>query len=279
MDFLKDSKQVNPPIPVLDEKIPISSYCRLDLSTSNVDLDRIRLSDPEVCQHYIDDVLNEENAQVAYGGYLEERNLYTSSERFGGKAPRNIHLGIDFWCKAGTKVIAPLNGTVHSFANNSDYGNYGPTIILVHEINGTIFHSLYGHLALSSLDTPYIGKNITKGDVLGTLGTPDCNVGYAPHLHFQLIYDMGDCQGDYPGVCSKVDIDFFRKNCPDPNIVLGFEWWVSVKCHMDSISGFGGDFPSSNIFCSLTLIRFLNEKFVAHSDINLARWQTKIALG
>jgi len=210
------------PLPILDRRIPPSGYCPINLSITNRELDPINISDAKECQEYVNRVLKRKGGKVAYGGYLEQRNLYGNSERFNGSEPRNIHLGVDFWCDAGTKVLAPLDGEVHSFANNTDFGNYGPTIILTHEVNGHGFHALYGHLALDSLENLRIGKTINQGDTLATLGTPDVNVGYAPHLHFQLIWDIGDYQGDYPGVCSKKDLPYFRRNCPNPNLVLGY---------------------------------------------------------
>ncbi len=186
-------------------------------------MDTITISNAEACQKYVTYVLNRENSKVAYGGYLEKRNLYGNSERFHGIESRNIHLGMDFWCDAGTKVLAPLEGIVHSFANNADFGNYGPTIILTHEITGNRFYTLYGHLSLDSIDGLYVGKVVHKGDILAALGTSGINVGYAPHLHFQLIRDIGDYLGDYPGVCTKSDASYFSNNCPDPDLLLGYD--------------------------------------------------------
>lgn len=210
------------PIPILGRNIPVTSYCPIDLSVNNRELDTISISSAEACQQYVSHVLDREKSKVAYGGYMEKRNLYEDSERFNGMEPRNIHLGVDFWCDAGTEVLAPLDGIVHSFANNADYGNYGPTIILTHKISGKRFHTLYGHLSLRSLEGLYVGKVINTGTILGALGTPEVNVGYAPHLHFQLIRDIGDYQGDYPGVCSKSDLKYFSDNCPNPNFILGY---------------------------------------------------------
>ncbi len=217
--------EVNPRKPVLlmDKSIPTSQYCSIDLSKDNTELQTIAISDPKVCQHYIDQVLESHDASVAYGGYLEKRALYSISGRFAQGPSRDIHLGMDFWCKAGTVVVCPLAGTVHSFANNSDYGNYGPTIILEHQFGELKFYSLYGHLSIESLEGLYPGKHFTQGDALAALGTTDINVGYAPHLHFQLILDMGTFKGDYPGVCAENDIEFYKNNCPDPNLLLGFQ--------------------------------------------------------
>lgn len=208
-------------ISVLDTCLSKGAYCQIDLSSSNTELDSLNIVDPEICQSYIDKVLKRNNAQVAYGGYLEKRNLYNDKSSFSNQStPRNIHLGIDFWAKAGTKVVAPLKGKVHSFQNNAAIGDYGPTIILKHEFNGFTFHTLYGHLSVESLENLQKGQEFEKGMELASLGTPNINVNYAPHLHFQIIIDLEGKHGDYPGVCSEDDLEFYKKNCPDPNLLL-----------------------------------------------------------
>ncbi len=212
------------PIAILDNTIPLSKYCLLDLSIKNVHLDNIDITNPDSCQTYIDEVLTLNNAEVAFGGYLEHRSLYTKSERFVKSGARNIHLGMDFWSKAGTKVIVPIEGKVYSVKNNKDIGNYGPTIILEHQIADTTFYTLYGHLSLESIAELQIGAHFKKGELLGTLGTPDINVNYAPHLHFQIIWDIQGCRGDYPGVCAKENLPFYKKNCPNPNLLLHLDF-------------------------------------------------------
>ncbi|MEY8021196.1 peptidoglycan DD-metalloendopeptidase family protein [Muriicola sp. SD30] len=206
------------PGPLLDASIPFREYTPLDLSVDNKALEGIDLSDPPACQEYIDSVLVKNKARVAYGGYLERRNLYSGNEAFSeGEERRDVHLGVDFWTEAGTAVLVPIDGEVQSFRNNAVKGDYGPTIILRHTIKGVVFHSLYGHLSLESLDGLFEGKRFKKGEVLATLGTPEENVNYAPHLHFQLILDIQGMQGDYPGVCLVSEKGFYRANCPDPN--------------------------------------------------------------
>ncbi|MBQ4916267.1 peptidoglycan DD-metalloendopeptidase family protein [Maribacter sp. MMG018] len=210
------------PIQLLDTTIPLSAYVPLDLSNDNEVLKGMDVTQPKECQDYIDAVLEQNNGKVAYGGYLENRDLYADKQSFNGHGnePRNVHLGIDYWCKAGTKVITPLDGVLHSFKNNPDKGDYGPTIILEHCLGGVEFYTLYGHLSLESLEGLTLGKQFFAGSTLGTLGTPDINVNYAPHLHFQIIKDIEGYYGDYPGVCSLSKLDFYKKNCPDPNLLL-----------------------------------------------------------
>ncbi len=210
------------PVAILDAKIPLSAHTPIDLSTHNPDLEEVVVTDPDQCQAYIDQILEQHSATVAYGGYLEQRNLYADKSGFTteGKPSRNIHLGMDFWAPAGTQVVTPLFGKVHSFQNNSTPGDYGPTIILVHEAKGVTFHTLYGHLSLESLEGLHTGKEFRQGETLATLGTTDINVNYASHLHFQIIKNLQNNRGDYPGVCSRTDLDFYSRNCPDPNLLL-----------------------------------------------------------
>ena len=59
-----------------------------------------------------------------------------------------------------------------------------------------------------------------KGKKLAALGNSFENGDYAPHLHFQIIKNMENYMGDYPGVCSASDLEFYAENCPDPNLLL-----------------------------------------------------------
>lgn len=209
------------PIKILDNTIPLSEYTALNLSHNNPDLQRLDMTDVSVCQSYIDSVLQKNNAKVAYGGYLEKRGLYATNSHFNQEEiRRDIHLGIDFWSKAGTKVHVPVAGKVRSFKNNNRKGDYGPTIILTHTLNNIVFYTLYGHLSLKSINNLYVGKEFEKGDILGFLGSSVVNVNYAPHLHFQIIIDMGTHKGDYPGVCSDKEKAYYLSNCPNPSLLL-----------------------------------------------------------
>jgi len=213
------------PISILDGSILFKDYTPLDLSINNIELAGLEITNPETCQDYITKVLKRSNGRIAHGGYLEMRNLYTDKASFSytPSVQRNIHLGIDYWCDAGTTVLVPLASTVHSFKNNSTKGDYGPTIILEHQLYGHTFYTLYGHLSLESMEGLYAGKQFKAGSVLAKLGTPDINVNYAPHLHFQIIRDMNGYVGDYPGVAAAIDLDYYKKNCPDPNVLLKIE--------------------------------------------------------
>ena len=191
---------------------PLNSLA-LELSASNKELNPAIFGDIASFCAYIDQNLG---AKIGVGGYLEHRVIYEAHENFATASAdfRNIHLGIDFWTAAGTPVFAVADGVVHSFQVNPGSGNYGPTIILHHPDLG--IYSLYGHLASTDLEGLSVGMPIASGQVICHLGEPHENGGWPPHLHFQLIRDMQEYTGDYPGVCSQRDVAFYAENSPDP---------------------------------------------------------------
>ena len=107
-------------------------------------------------------------------------------------------MGIDLWCVAETPVLAAFDGVVHSFQDNTNHGDYGPTIILKHCIDNVEFYTLYGHLSRSSIKGLKENTYISDSQVIGYLGNASVNGDYAPHLHFQIIKNIEDNEGDYP---------------------------------------------------------------------------------
>ena len=198
--------------------------CKLDLSANNPDLCGF---DPGITADFTAFVWQQmaaAGAHYAAGGYGENRTLYAMSPVFSAQGDtsetRTLHLGVDLWLTAGSSVHAVLPGRVHSCQNNAAFGDYGPTVILEHALEGRVFYTLYGHLALESLDVSPVGRVMQAGDVLGWLGTPKVNVGWPPHLHFQIITDLMGCSGDYPGVCKPSEAAQWLARCPDPNLLL-----------------------------------------------------------
>lgn len=191
-----------------------------DFSESNPDLREIDPADTEQFSRYIFDTLQNARSRIGVGGYAEDRTIYRHSELFAEGKIRSVHLGIDLWVEAGTEVLAPYHGIVHSFQNNKGLGDYGPTIILSHEIEGLRFHSLYGHLSMDSLQGLHEGQQIEAGQSFAAVGQSDVNGNWPPHLHFEVIEDLNGHRGDFPGVCAPEDREEFMQNCPDPNLVL-----------------------------------------------------------
>lgn len=210
---------------VIDKKYSKSDYTNIDLSVSNESLNKINVNHPKEMEEFINEFTKMNNAKVAIGGYLEIRNLYKRSKYFNEQAnpsnERNIHLGVDIWAKEGTKVLAALDGEIHSFNNNTNHGDYGPCIVLKHQLEESVFYTLYGHLSLDSIKDVKIEQSVKQGDEIAQLGDSSINGDYAPHLHFQIIKDMQNNFGDYPGVCSLNQLSFFKENCPNPMELLG----------------------------------------------------------
>ena len=216
--LLQEQKNVK----VIDSSIDYTDYVALDLSATHTDQLNLDLTNALVFEEFIENHLSKNKAKVAFGGYLETRNLYRRSTVFKNEITdeRNIHIGLDLWIKAGTSVLAALDGKIHSFQNNTALGDYGPTIILEHTIENSTFYTLYGHLDLKSLIGKEVGQIVKKGEVIAKLGASPINGDYAPHLHFQIIKDLQEKKGDYPGVCSQKELEFYSKNCPNPNLLL-----------------------------------------------------------
>ena len=193
-----------------------------DFSENNTGLSADDIADTECLAAWINRKLREQQARYGFGGYGEHRTLYARSRHFDRAGePRRLHLGIDIWGPAGTKVMAPLDGIVHSFAFNNNDSDYGATLILKHRLDGTGFHTLHGHLSLNSLKNLYEGQRVASGEVIGEFGMRFENGNWPPHLHFQCIADMQGWRGDYPGVCRFSEKQQWLDNCPDPDLILG----------------------------------------------------------
>ena len=211
------------PIKVIAPTIDFDAYVPIDLSKENTDLKGFDINSSQSWTTYIKEYLQSRNKLIAFGGYLETRSIYNRSDYFSSESTlnaRNIHLGVDLWCAAETPVLAAFDGVVHSFQDNTNHGDYGPTIILKHSIKDVEFYTLYGHLSKASIRGLHKNNQVSKKQVIGFLGNAAINGDYSPHLHFQIIKDIELYHGDYPGVSSQNDLVFFSANCPDPNLVL-----------------------------------------------------------
>jgi murein DD-endopeptidase MepM/ murein hydrolase activator NlpD len=218
VDFLSHLESAK----VIEPSIDYCDYVALDLSVSNTELNNHKLETAADYEVFIQNHLDKNNAKIAFGGYLETRNLYKRSTVFKNEntEERNIHIGLDLWINKSATIHAALDGIIHSFQNNIALGDYGPTIILEHEINEFKFYTLYGHLSEDSLLDKTEGQKVLKGEQIANLGLPPINGDYAPHLHFQIILDIEEKIGDYHGVCSENKLSFYKKNCPNPNVLL-----------------------------------------------------------
>lgn len=170
--------------------------------------------------------MREAGVRVSVGRYDEPRLLYSSTLFGEADTPlaerRTIHIGLDLFADAGTPVYAPLRGTVHAFADNRAALDYGPVIILRHELDdGIAFFTLYGHLSRESLDGLAVGQAIERGARFASLGSAEVNGGWTPHLHLQVFTDLLDLGTDVPGVALTSQRAVWRSISPDPNLLVG----------------------------------------------------------
>ncbi len=196
----------------------------MDFTAGNTELTENILLDNTLFSQYVNKKLQSHQALYGIGGYAEHRTIYSRSAVFNSigklEEPRRLHLGIDIWGAAGTPVYAPLGGVIHSYGFNDRFGDYGATIILLHQLNGEVFHTLYGHLSIQNLTNLEEGKYISIGEQIGCFGEPFENGHWPPHLHLQVIRDMQENWGDYPGVCAFGEKEKYLQNCPDPDYIL-----------------------------------------------------------
>lgn len=201
----------------------------LDLSIKNEGFTESIYNNTEAFSIYILEQRKNAHATYLIGGYREHREMYRRSKLFdknlsveanSNEESRSLHIGTDIWGETGTTVFAPLGGMVESFAFNNNHGDYGATIILQHQLETINFYTLYGHLALNDITQLRKGKFISRGEPFAHFGLPEENGNWPPHLHFQLILDMNNYEGDYPGVCKMSEAEKYLKNSPDPDLIL-----------------------------------------------------------
>lgn len=150
-----------------------------------------------------------------FGGFYEDRSrLWKGFEESEGHNTM-IHLGIDFNnLDPGTKVASISKGKIcHIQIDPSKFNGWGTKVIIEskctrHEprleptqneprlepaqnalrmeasINTKEYYFLYGHLMNV---TKKVGDDISTGEILGEIGTPELNGGWFPHLHLQVM--------------------------------------------------------------------------------------------
>lgn len=92
------------------------------------------------------------------------------------------HSGIDIGSggRSGVPIVAAADGVVRKSYTSTSYGE---TIMIAHNINGTMWESVYAHMVTGSR-RHRAGESVKKGDVIGIMGTTGNSTGV--HLHFEL---------------------------------------------------------------------------------------------
>ena len=158
-----------------------------------------------------------------FGGFYEDRSrLWKGFEESEGHNTM-IHLGIDFNnLDPGTKVASISKGKIcHIQIDPSKFNGWGTKVIIESKLNTQLvregprlesprrptqnepklepaqnelrleasvdikeYYFLYGHLMNV---TKKVGDDISAGEILGEIGTPELNGGWFPHLHLQVM--------------------------------------------------------------------------------------------
>ncbi|MCZ6560690.1 MAG: aminotransferase class III-fold pyridoxal phosphate-dependent enzyme, partial [Gammaproteobacteria bacterium] len=201
----------------------LSSAIVLDLSVGSEEQSATG-DDVETLTRHLFAHIESAGAKAGIGRYCENRSLYQSDLFTSGSThARSLHLGVDLFVAAETPVMAPMAGRVLSVTDNDRDLDYGPTVILQHDADGQSFFTLFGHLSPATLNHLKSGQDIQAGQVIGWIGSYPRNGNWPPHLHFQVMTDMLDYQGDFPGVASLSEAWYWRGLCINPNLVLGMD--------------------------------------------------------
>lgn len=156
--------------------------------------------------------------QYGIGKYNEYRPDIYNSGQFQGV--RDNHIGIDIFAPKNTEIYSFYDGVICQRAYNHLPLDYGNTLIVEYNLDGTKLFALFGHLSRLSYDQNPPGKEVKKGDVFAWMGEWQENGGWPVHLHLQLSYE-NPCVCDMPGVVSAEDLPQMLAKYPDPQLVLG----------------------------------------------------------
>jgi len=208
--------------PVIPFDLSSGALVVFDFTASSTDFAQIDINDVMGFTERLFRPIADAELPVGVGRYNEDRVLYRHSPLFDGDAERrSVHLGIDLFVMEDTEVMTPLTGHVHSVADNKGLGNYGPTVILEHELNEIRFWTLYGHLGRHSVVRLEMGQALDAGEEFAVVGDLSENGSWPPHLHFQIMTDLQGHSGDFPGVAAPSELEHLLEICPDPNLILG----------------------------------------------------------
>lgn len=205
-------------------KKPINKINKSIIDLKSRSLFSNKKHNPKNITKQIKSYLIKNNSEIGIGLYGEKRNVYKGSNYTSLLNPnlrRNVHLGIDIFTDAGTSISSPLEGKVVVLQNNKNEFDYGPTVVIEHNIKPKIkFYTLYGHLSKKCIKNLSIGKKIKEGIEFAEIGNYPTNGNWSPHLHFQIIIDLMGEKKNFPGVAEENLWSMWSKISPNPNHIL-----------------------------------------------------------
>lgn len=101
------------------------------------------------------------------------------------------HTGIDIPAPGGTPIQAAKGGQVVTSARHSSYGNY----VVIDHGNGS--STLYAHMSSRAVSE---GQMVSKGQVIGYVGSTGSSTGNHLHLEVRVNYQRTDPEKCFPGL-------------------------------------------------------------------------------
>lgn len=186
-----------------------------DFSSANPEVDLFDTADFDGFQRRIFAQLEQAGAQWGVGRYLEERGRLLSRYPQMAEEQRFFHVGLDIVVPADWPLHAPLDGHVHALGRDAGLGNYGGYLVLRHELGGTAFFSLYGHLALPlALE---VGAFVRAGEIIAHIGAGLDSGGWFTHTHLQILTERAVTQGRMlQGYVKAADLQQIEDLFPSP---------------------------------------------------------------
>lgn len=111
---------------------------------------------------------------------------YSLSQVYG-----TSHKAIDIQKCANQNIVASYDGVVYKLdsgtnSSSSTDSTYGTSMIIKHNINGSIYYTHYAHMVKDSIPQKFrtIGASVKQGEIIGKVGDTGKVTGY--HLHFSI---------------------------------------------------------------------------------------------
>lgn len=191
----------------------------LDLSGNNAELWEMNVQDQQNFQAYLEAQMTEQKAEWGVAGYLEKRDSLLRDLPQMVSEQRFFHLGVDIVLPKFTDLFLPIAGTVVEVDYESGKGNFGGFVLVRHQVEGSVFYSLWGHLQRESL--PKLATEIRAGELLAKLGDYQDNGDWFYHTHLQVLTEKGRQEGFvHKGYCTAELLSIIDQFCPSPLFML-----------------------------------------------------------
>lgn len=155
-----------------------------------------------------------------YGGWMEDRSIIWS-DTYLKEAAAFLHLGVDLTVPAGTLVNALATSEILYTGTDVPFvGGWGGHVIQRYDYRGEEAILIYAHLGEIRVT---IGDVCEKGVVIGAVGDKTQNGFWSPHLHVQIVRDVGNVTDwkhfldvELDGYGKAAEIEYWSSKCPDP---------------------------------------------------------------